>query len=105
MYGGVESVSQESSVTQTLGMVKNVSTLKPKPVKVAGFPLSSLQQLMDIKDSDNFYFKDTKKGGNILNELIDFQDTTIKRHDVFKSRAAQARVVQSLQPPERGKQS
>ena len=47
---------------------------KPKPVKVAGYPLSSLQQLMDIKDSDNFYFKDTKKGANILNELIDFQD-------------------------------
>lgn len=61
---------------------------------------------MDIKDSENFYFKDTKKG-NLLNELIDFQDTSlgrfsnVKKVDASKSRASQGRVVQSLQPPER----
>jgi len=56
---------------------------------------------MDIKDSENFYFKDTKRG-NLLNELIDFQDTNlgrfsnVRKSDASKSRASQGKVVQSL---------
>jgi hypothetical protein len=49
---------------------------KPREPKAGGRPLN-LQNIMQQQENDNFYFKDGRKG-NLLAELIDFNETPLK---------------------------